>query len=78
METVVANVASDERLRDARERCHVYREVASWGWSRGFGPDDYAEIEECSALPFDAFPWPFSDEGENVAGRAGEEAEAAL
>jgi para-nitrobenzyl esterase len=58
METVVADVLADPRLRDARERCHVLREVADWGWSRGFGPDDYAEIPECSIFPFDAFPWP--------------------
>jgi len=65
MEGVVAGVASDPRLRDARERCYVLREVASWGWSRGFGPDDYAAIPECGAFPFDAFPG--SSEGEKTA-----------
>lgn len=67
MEAVVESVAGDPRLADARERCHVYREVADWGWSRGFGPEDYAEIDECRALPFDAFPWPWAEEGGKVA-----------
>jgi para-nitrobenzyl esterase len=57
METVVANVIADERLDDDRERCHVLREVADWGWSRGFGREDYEAIPECAAFEWEAFPW---------------------
>ena len=60
--SVVADVARDERLRDSRERCGVYRELAAWAWSRGFGPKDYGAIAECAAFPYEAFPWPEPDE----------------
>jgi len=65
VESVLAAVAKDERLADARERCVVYRELAAWAWSRGFGPDDYAGIAACARFPYETFPWQ-----EEVAGKA--------
>jgi para-nitrobenzyl esterase len=62
MASVVADIARDSRLRDARERCGVYRELAAWGWGRGFGRGDYAAIDECAALPYEAYPWPETSE----------------
>jgi para-nitrobenzyl esterase len=54
---VLADVAADMRLPTPRERCRVFRELASA--HRGFDPSDYARIAgpECAAFPFDAFPW---------------------
>jgi len=57
VDSVLASVAKDPRLRDAHERCTVYRELAGWGWRRGFGPGDYAKIGECAAYPFETYPW---------------------
>ncbi|RIK94792.1 MAG: carboxylesterase [Proteobacteria bacterium] len=55
VEGVLATVESDARLDTQRERCWVYRELAS-RW-RGITRDDYAARTECAAFPFDAFPW---------------------
>lgn len=57
IERVLEGVAADERLRDTRERCLVFRELADWSWGRGFGPEDYAALPECRAFPFDGAPW---------------------
>jgi para-nitrobenzyl esterase len=55
IESVVASVESDARLKTPRDRCWVFHELALWG--RGIGRGDYDRREECRAYPFDAFPW---------------------
>jgi len=57
VQDVLAAVAGDERLRDARERCVVYRELAAWAWGRGFDREDYARIDACTEFPYDGYPW---------------------
>ncbi|NNL64817.1 MAG: carboxylesterase family protein [Myxococcales bacterium] len=65
---VLSSVAEDERLRDARERCYVYRELADWSWGRGFDRESYEALPACRAFPFDLAPW------QETAGDAGAEA----
>ena len=57
IESVLASVDADPRLKTQRDRCFVYRELARW--SRGFGEQQYASAgrEGCAKYPFDAFPW---------------------
>ena len=59
--SVLENIASDERLRNARERCSVYREVADWGWDRDPNHETYDAISECADYEFDTFPWPAAE-----------------
>ncbi len=57
IESVLASVDADPRLKTQRDRCFVYHELARWG--DGFGEAQYATAgrEGCAAFPFDAFPW---------------------
>ncbi len=66
IETVIAGVAEDERLRDDRERCYVYRELAAWAFSRGFGRGDYEALAACRTFPYDEAPW-LPEEGTETA-----------
>jgi para-nitrobenzyl esterase len=54
---VVAAVDADTRLRDQRERCAVYHDLANW--SSGISVEQYATAgrEGCAPFPFDAYPW---------------------
>ena len=54
---VVAGVAADARLPDARDRCAIYRDFARWG--SALTEADYLAIEDglCRELPIDAYPW---------------------
>src|SRR5262245_16276664 len=56
--SVVAAVDADARLRTQRDKCRVFRTLASWG--RGFDRADYptAGAHGCAQYPFDSFPWP--------------------
>jgi para-nitrobenzyl esterase len=54
IEGVLASVEQDPRLGTAKERCWVYRELASRG--RGFARADY-ERKDCADYPYDEFPW---------------------
>jgi para-nitrobenzyl esterase len=58
VESVLASVEADPRLANQRDRCRVYRELATWGGG-GFGPKEYptAGREGCAEYPFDSFPW---------------------
>jgi hypothetical protein len=58
MQDVIAAVARDGRLRDARERCAVLREVIRW--SELMPKDAYPALEggACKAYPFDDDPFP--------------------
>ena len=57
VESVLAAVEADPRLVTPRDRCWVYREIATR--SRGFGPEQYpnAGRDGCVEFPFDEFPW---------------------
>ncbi len=57
IESVLASVDDDPRLRTQRDRCWVYREIATR--SRGFGPAQYPKAgrDGCVEFPFDEFPW---------------------
>jgi para-nitrobenzyl esterase len=57
-EAVLASVESDPRLTTQRDRCWVYRELATRPGD--FGPEDYpnAGRDGCVEFPFDEFPWP--------------------
>ncbi len=57
IESVLAAVDEDPRLATQRERCWVYRELATR--SRDFGPAEYpnAGREGCVEFPFEEFPW---------------------
>jgi para-nitrobenzyl esterase len=54
---VLEAVETEPRLHSARDRCWVYRELASH--SRGLTAEGYAAVGhgECAAFPFDGFPW---------------------
>lgn len=54
---VLASVEADARLTTQKQRCWVYRELASW--SRGMERADYADAgrDGCKEYPFDDFPW---------------------
>ncbi|MCU0668562.1 MAG: carboxylesterase family protein [Myxococcota bacterium] len=54
---VLAAVEADPRLTTQKQRCWVYRELASW--SRGMDPADYegAGRDGCKEYPIDEFPW---------------------
>jgi hypothetical protein len=56
-DSVLAAVEQDRRLVTQRDRCWVYREIATR--SRGFGTEDYdaAGRDGCAEFPFDEFPW---------------------
>jgi para-nitrobenzyl esterase len=56
-DSVLAAVEQDRRLVTQRDRCWVYREIATR--SRGFGTEDYDEAgrDGCAEFPFDEFPW---------------------
>jgi hypothetical protein len=58
MAEVIASVDRDERLRDARERCAVLREVIRW--SQLMPSDAYPALEggACKDYPFDRNPFP--------------------
>jgi hypothetical protein len=55
--SVLAAVDADPRLPAQREKCTIYRELATW--SRGFTKKDYptAGAKGCAEYPFDAYPW---------------------
>jgi len=57
MPDVIASVASDARLRDARERCAVLREVIRW--SALLPADAYPALQEgaCKDYPFEVDPF---------------------
>jgi para-nitrobenzyl esterase len=57
VEAVLAAVAGDARLRDPRERCVVYHELADWAWGRGFDREDYGRLGACAQFPYDGYPW---------------------
>jgi hypothetical protein len=54
---VLASVDADPRLATQKQRCWVYRELASW--SRGMDRADYPDAgrDGCKEYPLDAFPW---------------------
>jgi para-nitrobenzyl esterase len=56
--SVVAAVDADARLPTQRDKCRIFRALATWG--RGFDRKDYptAGAHGCAQYPFDSFPWP--------------------
>ena len=54
-ERVVAQIAADPRLPNARDKCERLRELAMY--SGRFTREDYGRIATCSAFPLDAYPW---------------------
>jgi para-nitrobenzyl esterase len=57
-EDVIRAVDTDPRLPGQREKCAVYRQLASW--SRGFSTEEYetAGSRGCAEYPYDGYPWP--------------------
>jgi para-nitrobenzyl esterase len=53
-ESVIAAVDADPRLPTRRDKCRVFRSLATW--SRGFTREQYAST--CADYPYDRFPWP--------------------
>jgi para-nitrobenzyl esterase len=54
---VLAAVDSDARLPTQRDKCRIFRELATW--SRGLKEQDYptAGTKGCAEYPFDTYPW---------------------
>jgi para-nitrobenzyl esterase len=57
-ESVIAAVDADPRLPTQRDKCRVFRSLATW--SREFTREQYATAgaHGCADYPFDAYPWP--------------------
>ena len=55
--SVLAAVDDDPRLPTQRDKCRIFRALATW--SRGFSEKDYptAGRKGCADYPFDKFPW---------------------
>ena len=55
--SVLAAVDDDPRLPTQRDKCLIFRELATW--STGFTEEDYptAGREGCAPYPFYAYPW---------------------
>ena len=54
---VLAAVDDDPRLPTQREKCGIFRALATW--SRGFTEKDYSTAgrQGCAAYPYDKYPW---------------------
>jgi para-nitrobenzyl esterase len=54
---LLVGLASDTRLTTARDRCHIYRNLA--GWVHLITRDEYAQVEHglCAGFPLDLYPW---------------------
>jgi para-nitrobenzyl esterase len=50
-----AELNSDPRLDNSRDRCTVWHELSRWG--RGFGRPEYDALAECKEFPFGQYPW---------------------
>ncbi len=48
-------LAKDPRLRDSRDRCAIYHDLARWG--RGFTRAEYDAVPECKPFPYERYPW---------------------
>jgi para-nitrobenzyl esterase len=57
--SLLAAIDADPRLPKQRDKCMVYRELASWGWYADFTRKDYptAGKNGCKEFPFDKYPW---------------------
>ena len=56
-ETVLADVDADPRLAAQKDKCHVYRILATF--SAGLSREQYATAGKkgCAEYPYDDFPW---------------------
>jgi para-nitrobenzyl esterase len=56
IERVLAEVAADPRLADARDRCAVVRALAVWDY---VPREEYARVQDglCASYALDAYPW---------------------
>jgi para-nitrobenzyl esterase len=56
-ETLLAGIAVDERFESQRERCSLYRQLATW--SGVLEEDEYATVGggACREFPFESYPW---------------------
>jgi len=52
--SIIAALDADARIQDPREKCAVLHDFAQWFH---LPKEDYTARQECTAYPFDQFPW---------------------
>jgi para-nitrobenzyl esterase len=57
-QTLLAQIADDDRFASQRERCDLYYQLARWG--DALSEEEYATVGNaaCRDFPFDSHPWP--------------------